>query len=175
MFPLLVIIGLLKKRTNNFISGFVGEQDIDVELKSLGTDFICINGGLDTGRGNIDKIVLGPTGVWTLEVKSHSGHFTFNGDVLLRNNLEKTSFLKQAYTEAKTLEDLIRLKQNIEIKVQPVVVLSNKFAKVRLGLNRYKGVYVIQKGWLNKLITETHVQNLDTATALRIKGILDTG
>ena len=50
-----------------------GERDIDDELKNLSLDFVVINKGLDTGRGNIDKIVIGPSGVWTLEVKSQKG------------------------------------------------------------------------------------------------------
>jgi hypothetical protein len=172
MIPLSIIVRLLFKRINNFSSGHIGEKDVEIELKSLGENFICINTGLDTDRGNIDKIVLGPTGVWTLEVKSHKGYFTFNGDVLLRNNLQKTNFLSQAYAEAKTLEDLIRSKLNIEIKVHPVVIFSNKFAKVRLGQKLYKGVYVIRKEWLNKLITETQLQSLDKETVLKIKEMI---
>ena len=169
-----LILRIFLKRTNKFISGFVGEKDIEIELKSLGEEFIRINGGLDTGRGNIDKIVLGPTGAWALEVKSHMGYITFDGNILLRNGkpFEK-DFLKQAYAEAKTLEDLIRSKLNIEIKVQPVVVFSNKFAKVRLGRKPYKGVYVIRKEWLNKLITGTHNQALDNETISKIKSALN--
>ena len=170
---LFVIAGLLLKRNNKFLSGFEGEKDIEIELKSLGKNFICINGGLDTGRGNIDKIALGPTGVWILEVKSHKGNITFEGDTLLNwgKPFEK-DFLGQAYAEAKTLEDLIRLKLNTEIKVQPVLVFSNKFAKVRLRMKSYKGVYVIGKEWLTKLITETHIQSLDQETTLKIKNII---
>ena len=162
----------LLKRNNKFISGFVGEKDIEVELKKLGENYTCINSGLNTGRGNIDKIVLGPTGIWTLEVKSHKGNFTFNGEVLLRNT-QKTNFLKQAYAESKFLEDLIKSKINIKIKVQPVLVFSNKFAKVRLGLKLYKGVYVIRKEWLKKLITDTHIQSFDKETIHRIKVVIE--
>ena len=151
-------------------------RSIDTELKSLGEDFICINSGLNTGRGNIDKIVLGPTGAWTLEVKSHRGNITFEGDELLNGGkpFEK-DFLGQSYAEAKTLEDIIKSKVELDIRVQPVLVFSSKFTKVGLGLSRYKGVYVVQRGWLNKLITETHAQSLDKATVLRIKEILNTG
>jgi hypothetical protein len=174
--PLLVyfIALLFIKRTNNFISGFIGERDIDEELKSLGTDFICINDGLDTGHGNIDKIVIGPTGVWALEVKSHKVHVTFDGNVLLNwgKPFVEGDFLKQAYAEAKTLQDMLKSKLDLDINVQPVVVFSNKLAKVRFGLDKQKGVYVIQRAWLKKLLTETHVQSLDSVTLLKIKEIL---
>lgn len=172
LIPLGILIRSLFKRLNNFSSGLIGEIDIERELKSLGESFICIN-GFDTGKGNIDKIVLGPTGVWTLEVKSHKGNITFVNDTLLINNRPpEKDFLKQAYSEAKTLEDLFRSKLNLEIKVQPVLVFSNKFAKIRLGMKTYKGVYVVGKAWLNKLITETHNRSLNQETFLKIKNIL---
>jgi hypothetical protein len=171
--PLLLIFGLIKRRANSFLLGQEGENDIDKELSNLRSDYISILNGLDTDKGNIDKIVIGPTGVWTLEVKSHKGHITFDGQSLVRNNqpLEK-NFLDQAYAEAMTLHELIKLKLNIDISIQPVVVFSSKYAKVRLGLNKYKGVYVIQKAWLNKLITETPVQNLTESIRIDIKNAL---
>jgi len=171
--PLLLIFGLIKRRVNSFLLGQEGENDIDKELSNLRSDYICILNGLDTDKGNIDKIVIGPTGVWSLEVKSHKGHITFDGQSLVINNqpLEK-NFLSQAYAEAMTLHELIKLKLNIDISIQPVVVFSSKYAKVRLGLNKYKGVYVIQKAWLNKLITETPVQNLTESIRIDIKNVL---
>lgn len=157
-----VVFIYLYKKTDRFLSGLEGENDAEDELKNLPSDFIVINEGFDTGRGNIDKIVIGPTGVWTLEVKSHKG-----------NIFPSDNFLKQAYAEAKTLQDLIKAKLNLDIYVQPVLVFSNKFAKVRFGFNKQKGVYVIQKAWLKKLLIETHVQSLDNENAQKIKGILE--
>jgi len=171
-FSLFIFAGLLLKRSNKFVFGQIGEKDIEIELKNLEKDFVCIN-GLETGHGNIDKIVLGPTGIWTLEVKSHKGNVTFENDTLMINGkIPEKDFLKQSYAEAKYLGDLIKSKLSLEIKVQPVLVFSNKFAKVRLGMNTYRGVYVVGKSWLNKLLTETHIQNLDTVTILKIKNIL---
>ncbi|OGM08142.1 hypothetical protein A2159_01880 [Candidatus Woesebacteria bacterium RBG_13_34_9] len=170
---LFLLASLSLRRSNKFIAGQTGEKDIEFELKKLGENFVCINSGLETGRGNIDKIVIGPTGVWTLEVKSHKGNIIFERDTLLINNhFTEKDFLKQAYAEAKYLEDLIKEKLNLQIKVQPVLVFSNKFAKVNLGLKTYKGVYVVGKNWLNKLITETHTKSLGQETILKIKNLL---
>lgn len=168
---ILIIFGLLWKRTRNFLSGFVGESDIDQEFKKIGNNFQYFPDGLDTGRGNIDKIVVGPTGVWILEVKSHFGEVSFNGQMLLnKGNPFEKDFLKQAYAEAKTLQDLIKSDLGIEVPVQPAVVFSR--SRVRLGLEKYKGVYVIQKAWLAKLLTETNTTSLDTTTIERISSIL---
>ncbi|KKQ55874.1 MAG: NERD domain protein [Candidatus Woesebacteria bacterium GW2011_GWC1_38_13] len=168
-FSLFIFAGLLLRRSNKFVSGQIGEKDVEIELKKLGEKYVCIN-GLETGHGNIDKIVLGPTGIWTLEVKSHKGSVTFENDSLIINGkIPEKDFLKQSYAEAKYLEDLIKSKLNLEIKVQPVLVFSDKFAKVRLGMRTCRGVYVVGINWLNKLLTETHVQSLDEDVILKIK------
>lgn len=172
--PLLILISLIKRRTDNFASGQIGENDIDRELKNLGSNYICITRGLDTGHGNIDKIVIGPTGIWTLEIKSHRGNITLDGQSLLRDAkpLEK-NFLGQAYAEAMSLQEFIKSKINLDIRVQPVLVFANKHAKVRLGLKEFKGVYVVQKAWLNKLLTETNKQYLAVDVQLKIKDIVN--
>lgn len=161
--PLLVsfIAFYFIKRTNNFISGFIGEREIGYELKKMCNDFVIVNNGLNTGRGNIDKIAIGPTGVWTLEVKSQQGHI-----------FPSESFLKQAYAEADYLEKFIKSKINLDLHVQSVLVFSSKYAKVRFGLTKQNGVYVIQKAWLNKLLTETHEQDLDSTTVQKISSLI---
>ena len=55
---LVTLFLIIRKRSDKFLSGYVGERDIDDELKNLSLDFVVINKGLDTGRGNIDKIVI---------------------------------------------------------------------------------------------------------------------
>lgn len=149
----------LYKQTDHFLFGLEGENAVEKELKNLPSDFVVINKGLDTGRGNIDKIVLGPTGVWTLEVKNY------------HKNILSDKNLKQSYAEAKTLEGLINKNLGLNITAQPVLVFANKYSKVRYGLKPQRGVYVIQITWLKKLLTETHAQSLDGATVLRIKEI----
>ena len=167
-----VIFRLLMHWTKNFVSGLIGEKDIDNELFKLGGDYFKIS-DFNTGRGNIDKIVAGPSGIWTLEVKNHAGSISFNGkDLLNHGKLFDKDFLKQAYAEAKTLQDIIKSRLDLDINVQPVLVFSNKYAKVKLGLNKKRGVYVIQKRWLKKLITETYVQNLDASTLHKIEEIV---
>jgi len=171
--PLLWIYTKVKLRTDKFNRGLVGENEIDDELNKLGSEFIVIKSGLDTDRGNIDKIVIGTTGVWVLEVKSHSGHFTFDGKHLLRNGktMDK-DFLGQAYAEAKTLQEIIKTKAGIDLFVNPVLVFSNKYAQARFGLKKLNGVYAIRKDWLIKLITESKINSLSGEDIEKIKNTI---
>lgn len=50
-------------------------------------DFIALGSLMLSEKGNIDQVIVGPTGVWTIEVKSHAGKITFNGHDLLRNGM----------------------------------------------------------------------------------------
>ncbi|MFA6522717.1 MAG: nuclease-related domain-containing protein [Patescibacteria group bacterium] len=171
--PLLWLFSKIKLRTDKFNRGLVSENEIDDVLKQLSEEYVYLSEGLNTARGNIDKIVVGPTGVWALEVKSHSGQFTFDGEHLLRNgSLMGKDFLGQAYAEAKTLQEIINSKVGLNIPVQPVLVFSNKWARVRLGLKQYKGVYIVQKAWLTKLLNETKYQHLSDDTKLKISSYL---
>jgi hypothetical protein len=170
---LLWLISKIKLRTDKFNKGLVGENDIDDVFDKLSGEYVYLSEGLNTVRGNIDKIVIGPTGVWTLEVKSHSGQFTFDGEHLLRNGktMDK-DFLGQAYAEAKTLQEIINSKVGLNVPVQPVVVFSNKYAQARFGLKQYKGVYVIRKDWLIKLITENRKNYLNNEQIEKIGKLL---
>ena len=64
-------------------------------------------------RGNVDHIVVGPGGIFTIETKSHGG----------RIRLEEIDrrYLKQAYAEAKLIERVSGL------KVKPLLVFSRAY------------------------------------------------
>jgi len=143
---------------------------LDIIEKNINFTFIK---DFETGHGNVDNIVIGPTGIWILEVKSHRGNITFNGEILLRYNkpLEK-NFLVQAYAESMAVRNVLYTKLGLQIDVQPVVVFSSKWVKIRLGQKRYRGVYVIQKRWLCNLITNTNNQTLTNEIMLKIKEVL---
>ena len=173
LLPLLWLFSKIKLRTDKFNRGLVGENEIDDVLDKLSEEYVYLSEGLNTTRGNIDKIVIGPTGVWALEVKSHSGQFTFDGEHLLRNGspMDK-DFLGQAYAEAKTLQEIINSKVGLNVPIHPVVVFSNKYAQVRLGLKQYNGVYVIRIHCLLKLITENEYSKLNKEEIYKIKQAL---
>ena len=54
------------------------------------------------GRGNIDHVLVGPAGVFTIETKSHCGR--------LRASAIEVRMLKQAYAQAKLIERITGLR-----------------------------------------------------------------
>jgi hypothetical protein len=83
---------------------------------------------VDTGRGNIDHILVGPGGVFTVETKSHGGR-------VAADRVDER-MLRQAYAQAKYLERLIAQ------PVTPLLVFSRAYL-VGAPVSRQRGVLVL--------------------------------
>jgi Nuclease-related domain len=75
--------------------GATGEEEIGRLLRGLGDGWFTLH-DIDTGRGNIDHVVIGPGGLFTIETKSHRGRISVD-----RIDLR---MLGQAYAQRKWLE-----------------------------------------------------------------------
>lgn len=137
----------LNKELDNYEKGAKGEEKIDRILSELGKDFYVIH-DVVISKGNVDHIVVAPSGIYTIETKSHHGRVTVNQDELLLNNkpLPK-DFLSQAMAEALAVKEYL---QKISLGkadyfVQPLLVFTNAFVEVR---GKVRGVKVVPAKWL---------------------------
>jgi hypothetical protein len=157
LFLLFVLVKVFLYLTNidNYFRGGSGEDLIAKELFKLPETYCVFRSvHVNNNRSDIDFVVLGPKGILTIEVKSHSGQITFNGHQLLKNNLLITEkdILKQAKQEAGSLAEYLR-SYGFDGYIKPIIVFSHWRAKVAFGLRPVdKIVYVVQKFWLIKLI-----------------------
>ncbi len=139
---LFLILGVLGyktfKNSLSYLKGMDGENDVYKVLKQLPQEYKVLHDFVEGKRGNIDYIVVGPTGLWTVEVKNYKEQNIDN------QFLEKN--LKQAYAEAKALSN------HLSLSVNPILVFTNPKTKLHFGLNKQKGVYVIGKKWLFDLV-----------------------
>lgn len=164
-----------KKMEISFEKGLKGEGAIYYELKELGDEFVVFQDVLIGQRGNTDFIVVGPTGIFAIEVKNISGKISFSGDKLLINEKEtEKDFISQTLSEALAVGKFLKEKMGREFFVYPVLVFSSFWSKMHFGLNPVKnGVYVIQKRFLRKLIhsfqdtlTSEEIKNIESCIAL---------
>jgi hypothetical protein len=79
--------------------GADGEEHVGRALDGLKADGWQTIHDVDTGRGSIDTIVIGPGGLFTIEVKSHGGR--------LRADRIEPQMLRQAYAQKKCLEGIV--------------------------------------------------------------------
>jgi Nuclease-related domain len=93
--------------------GADGEERVGRILDGLRENGWLTLHDVQLGRGNVDHVVIGPAGIYTIETKAHRGRI--NADAI------DAGMLTQAYAEAKLVEGITAL------RVQPLLVFSNAY------------------------------------------------
>ena len=93
--------------------GAAGEELVGEVLDGLHDDGWFALHDVYLGRGNIDHVLVGPAGIFTIETKSHRGR--------LRASAIDARMLKQAYAQAKSVERVTGF------RVVPLLVFSNAY------------------------------------------------
>ena len=92
--------------------GAAGERKVGAILEGLAPDWHVLH-GVWLGRGDIDHVLVGPGGTFTVETKSNRGHIPVEAI--------DARMLSQAYAESKLLEKVSGL------DVTPLLVFSEAF------------------------------------------------
>jgi hypothetical protein len=108
--------------------GADGEEYVGHVIEAMHSDGWRVLHDVSFGGANIDHVMLGPSGVFTVETKSHRGRIA----------VERIDphMLKQAYAEKKKLEAITGL------KVEPLLVFSRAYLVGRVP-SRHQGVMVL--------------------------------
>jgi hypothetical protein len=127
---------LRKYRVYN--GGWVGEKQVTKLLSSrLSDDYTLLNGlYLRDGGGDIDHVVLGPSGVFVLETKNWSGDVTCHGDEWQRAGKRgfKGSPSLQVKRNAAKIKRIIDSSPKLpRIWVEGILVFTNNHATLHLS------------------------------------------
>lgn len=154
-----------------FHRGLRGEKIIRDELSKLPNEYLIFQDVKIPGQWwNIDFVVLGPTGIFMVEVKSHRGKITFDGTRLLKygSRLIEKNFLSQAMRQALQLNQILEKEIGKNIFVHPVVVFSSDTATMQFGFKKLKGVQVVQTRFLiDLLLHEPGILSLEDIVAAK--------
>ena len=175
LLPILIfyIIKQLLKKSDKYYQGGEGESAVGFELEKLPDDFYVFRSLIiENYGGNLDFVVLGPTGLFVLEVKSHSGEIDFGGTELTINGhiFPEKDILKQAMHEALSLHEFLKTKSGKDFFIQPVIIFSGH-VKMSFGLKPINNVFVVGKSFLNELIT-SRPQNFSREQIFKIENEL---
>jgi Nuclease-related domain len=119
---------LLSPALERWDRGATGEEAVGAVLAAFDAPGWHVMHDVVIGsRGNVDHVVIGPPGVFTIETKSHRGR--------IRARSVKRAMLAQAYAPAKALERVTRA------KVAPLLVFSDAY--VLPPVSRQRGVTVL--------------------------------
>jgi Nuclease-related domain len=141
--------------------GATGEEQVGGLLDALCEDRWLVIHDASLGRGNVDHILIGPPGIFTIETKSHPGP--------VRVSRVHGETLSQAHAQRRAIERVSGL------EVEPLVVYSR--AWVDRPLARRKGVRVIPArmlvGYLRKRDRCLSREQIDAAHALIAQALLE--
>src|SRR5690348_16911647 len=90
--------GSFKRDFENYARGAEGEEAVGELLEGLREQGWRVIHDVSFGRGNIDHIIVGPGGIFTIETKSRGGK-------VWPDHLDE-KMLSQAYAEKKSLEKI---------------------------------------------------------------------
>ncbi|HUE35759.1 MAG TPA: nuclease-related domain-containing protein [Candidatus Acidoferrum sp.] len=117
----------LRKQINRLKQGLDGEKIVGEKLENLRVLGYRVFHDLIGGPFNVDHVLAGPAGVFTVETKTWSkgkgDKIDHNGEVLWKNGIEvKPNPIDQAKAQARWLYGLIKELTNENVFVQPVIV-----------------------------------------------------
>ena len=143
----------------SFKKGYVGEKQVLEDLVWLSNEYdIFPNLKISGEISDIDFVVIGPTGILAIDVKSHKGNIEFDGKDLLKDRkVFEKNIMKQVKSEAYMLSEYLKQKLNRKFYIKPVLVFSNSNARMRFGLSEVDGVYIINKFYLENLFNSFEI------------------
>ena len=129
-----IVARLLNVHTEEraFRAGRVGEREVARRLRSLGRDWRVLHAVPVGNRGSdIDHIVVGPGGVFTLNTKYHRNGRVWVGEHAVMLNGQKTDYLRNSRHEGKRASTLLSKACGIHVFVQPVIVVMGAELKIK--------------------------------------------
>ena len=135
--PLLILFSLRLRDWESLLSAEKGQPKTPSVLKSLSNDYLLISDlALPEYGVDIDHLVIGPNGLFIVEVKNYSGYIRCNQDQWAVKSRRIDSLSKQAKRNSVALRSAIACLysgKDIAIPyVTPLLVFANPEAKLRL-------------------------------------------
>ena len=114
-----------------------GEREVADELDALKTVGCSVFHDLQGKDWNIDHLVIGPTGVFSIETKTRSKlvganeKIHYDGVRLLKGKVDASEVLIQAKAQANEISELFGTYSEVRAPIQPVVLFPGWFVDAR--------------------------------------------
>lgn len=115
------ITGKLEKERMNFRKGATGEARIGYVLESFPDEFRVIH-DLTTPYGNVDHVVIGPTGAYIIDTKNWKGVVSAdgNGELLLNGKPTDKQEVRNLTRRIMSIRDKIKVLASMEPYIQGI-------------------------------------------------------
>jgi hypothetical protein len=170
---LAVIARFLRPRLEAFVKGAQGEEWVARELTFLPSSYQIFHGLVLPGRdgeppdGDVDHVVVGPTGVFVVETKNWSGHITVEqGRILYDGKQPDRPPLEQVRQRVESLRRILKKELGADVEVSPILCFAtNTLDGKTQGVG---GVVVCNARYLPAVIEDSMERPMDAARAERI-------
>lgn len=114
----------LSEESRSWYLGALGELAVAARLKQLGPGWTVLH-SVPVGRGesDIDHIVIGPSGVYTINTKHHDDARVWVGARKLLVNGQPTDHLRNSRHEAERATRLLSAATGMDVVVRPVIAV----------------------------------------------------
>jgi len=161
----------LGREAEPWFVGALGELEVAKRLERLGVGWYVLHSvPVGTGSSDLDHVVIGPAGVFTINTKHHRGQNVWVAARRILVNGQRTDHLRNAKHEAKRTSQLLSAAARALIDVTPVIVVVG--ARRMTVRERPHEVVVLREGelvrWLQRhpvALGPTQVQHLATLAA----------
>jgi hypothetical protein len=143
--------------------GADGEEEVAWRLRKLGEGWHVIHAvPVGTKDSDIDHVVIGPPGVFTLNTKNHRGNKVWVAEHAFRVNGQKTDYLRNSQFEAERASKFLSAACGFRVAVEPVIVVISAGMIIKA---QPLGVHVVGRKhittWLSKRPPVLAPQNVE--------------
>jgi hypothetical protein len=129
------------KWLRNQRKGAIGEEQVGAVIRKLELVGYRAMHGLDRGNGDIDHVLIGPTGSFVIETKAWRGRVTVgSADQLLRSGHDEQRTIARTALVAREIHGVLA-RAGINTWVEAVVVLTA--TSLREGPRKIRAVHVV--------------------------------
>jgi hypothetical protein len=108
----------------SWYSGAIGEIEVARQLARLGPEYTVFHSvPIGDGDSDIDHVVIGPTGIFTITTENHRGKAVWAAGQTILVDGERTHHVRNSLHEAKRAAELLRRASGGVVAVTPLVVV----------------------------------------------------
>ena len=143
----------LERERINFRKGAAGEELVGYILKGFPEDYVVIY-GVETRFGDIDHIVVGPSGVYAIDTKNWRGVVTADGkgELLLNGKPTDKPAIRNLIRAIMTIKDEIKFHSTFSPYIHALLVFPA--ARVEAKWGQTESVHCVRADQLYKYIVE---------------------
>jgi hypothetical protein len=114
----------LAPEARSWFKGALGERLVAAELETLGDDFLVLHAvPIGSGSSDVDHVVVGPTGVFTINTKNHAERRVWAGGHTLSVEGQKQPHIQRSLREGEKASAALSQAAGGPIPVRPLLVV----------------------------------------------------